>query len=100
VNVHEAAFLRDDYQRCHGTNLQNLDVAAVKAGLGDEAALATGPHGQVDFGLVGTELHRQPRARRVSRRAAACLFNHAPKVLAVLLAQVLDSPADHHRGAH
>jgi hypothetical protein len=43
VNVHEAAFLRDDNQRCHGTNLQNLDVAAVKAGLGDEAALATGP---------------------------------------------------------
>jgi hypothetical protein len=72
----------------HWTNLQNLDVAAVEASLGDEAALATRPHGQVDFGLVGTGLHRKPRERRVCGGPAACVFNHAPKVLAVLFGQV------------
>lgn len=70
------------------TNLQNLDVAAVEASLDDEAAVATRPHGQVDFGLVGTGLHRKPRERRVSSGAAACVFNHAPKILAVLFGQV------------
>ena len=65
------------------TNLQNLDVAAVEASLGDEAALATRPHGQVDVGLVGAGLHRKPGERRVSGGTAACVFHHAPNVLAV-----------------
>ena len=64
--------------------LQNPDVAAVGSSLGDQAALATRPEVQVGFGAVAAWLHRQPRERRVSGGPAACVFNHAPKVLAVL----------------
>jgi hypothetical protein len=62
------------------TYLENLDVAAVEASLGDEAAFATRPHGQVDVGLVGTGLHRKPRERRVSGGAAACVLHSSAEV--------------------
>jgi hypothetical protein len=46
----------------------------VEGSLGNQAARATRPHGQVDFRLVGAGLHGKPCERRVNRGAGACVF--------------------------
>jgi hypothetical protein len=42
----------------------------VEASLGNQATLATRPHGQVDLSLVGAWFHGKPCERRVSSGAA------------------------------
>jgi hypothetical protein len=64
------------------------NVTAVEASLGNQAALATRPHGQVDFRLVGTGLHGKPCKGRVNRSPGACVFDHTSDVPAPLFGQV------------
>src|SRR5215467_3705262 len=67
---------------------KDLDVAAVEASLGNQAALATRPHGQVDFRLVGTGLHGKPCKGSVNRSPGAYVLNHTSDVPALLFGQV------------
>jgi hypothetical protein len=66
---------------CNHISQKDFDVAAVEAGLRDEAALASRPDRQVDVCLIGTRLHREPRQRRVLGRTRTSRFDDLANVL-------------------
>ena len=60
----------------------------MKAGFRDEAALAAGPKGKVDLGLIGAGFHRKPREWGMGSCAVAGVLDNAPDIPTAFFGEV------------